>query len=73
MSKKPTPGGTVQISHKPYTVLEGPKLDGNRYVIMVRSSENGAYWATAPRGQTGRGPWKIHGPVIADELYAEDR
>jgi hypothetical protein len=67
VSKKPSPGGTVQISHKPYVVLEGPRLEGSTYRIMVMASDNGAYWAAAPRGQCGRGPWKIQGPVVGDD------
>ncbi|WGR74360.1 MULTISPECIES: hypothetical protein [unclassified Bradyrhizobium] len=67
MSRKPRPGGTVMISRKPYTVLEGPKRDANIYRIMIRAKDGGAYWASAPSWQAGCGPWRISGPVIGDQ------
>jgi hypothetical protein len=68
MTKKPTPGGTVQISGKPYTVIEGPKFAGGMYRIKVRrDADNGGYWANAPWHQRGCGPWKIVAPVISPD------
>lgn len=65
MSKKAKPGGGVQISGKPYTVLEGPNRQGRSYRIMVRSdADHGGYWAISEGWRGGCGPWKIDGPVI---------
>jgi hypothetical protein len=68
MSKKPKPGGRVQISGVPYDVLEGPARVGGMYLLTVRrQSDNSGFYATAPLHQSGKGPWKISGPMIAAE------
>lgn len=68
MSKKAAPGGTVQISAKRYTVLEGPGRYGSHYRIMVRSeADQGGYYAISEHWRGGCGPWKIAGPVISDQ------
>lgn len=67
MSKKPKPGGRVQISGKQYTVIEGPKKMPASYLLMVRAEDGGGYWAAAPSHQGGKGPWKISGPVISQD------
>lgn len=67
MSKKPKPGGAVQISRKLYDVLEGPYFAGAVYRLMVRSqADGGGYWAESPRWRGGCGPWKIAGPIDWD-------
>lgn len=67
MSKKAKPGGRIQISGKPYTVLEGPSRRGDHYRVMVRSeADQGGYWALSEGWRCGCGPWKIDGPVVEE-------
>lgn len=67
MSKKPKPGGSVQISGQRYDVLEGPARVGATYHLTLRrQSDQGGFYASAPLHQCGRGPWKITSPMIAE-------
>lgn len=65
MTKKPRPGGFVQISGRRYAVLSHPEPHTGYFMLKVRHEDGKELWAEAPACQHGCGPWKISAPVIA--------
>lgn len=66
MTKKPTPGGRVQISGRQYDVLGKPVGHLGYYTLKVRHEDGTELMAEAPAWQGGKGPWKISAPVLRE-------